>query len=175
MLSPLVLMEHRTRLFSHEPALRKKLDMTRGSFAFVTRICMVLAVPVFQLPVSLARCHNLIWDKLSSCFFKLETTSNFYRHSVSRKLYDRDYRFFKTEHYPTYIESTYVIDFLYILLGMSPYVFPRLKRSRILKMGRFSTLLLSFLTRCAILPTTFGGKGPRLRRWLIEQPPSTVS
>ena len=27
-----------------------------------------------------------------------------------------------------------------------------------------------FLTCCAILPTSFGGKGPHLRRWLVAQP-----
>ena len=31
-----------------------------------------------------------------------------------------------------------------------------------------------FLTCCVILPTSFLGKGPHLRRWLVAQPPSTV-
>ena len=32
-----------------------------------------------------------------------------------------------------------------------------------------------FLTWCAILPTSFGGKGPHLERWLVAQTSSTVS
>ena len=35
---------------------------------------------------------------------------------------------------------------------------------------RSRPFLLSFLTCCAILPTSYGGKGSYLRRWLVKQP-----
>ena len=43
------------------------------------------------------------------------------------------------------------------------------------KLSSPSFLPSPFLTCCAILPTSFGGKGPHLRRWLVEQLHQTVS
>ena len=38
-----------------------------------------------------------------------------------------------------------------------------------------SFLASPFLTCCAILPISIGGKGPNFRRWLVIQPSSTIS